>query len=145
MRHALSFALAQYGSTPLHLAASRGQPAVTRLLLGAGADASAQNSYGYTPLHDASTLGCVATATLLLAHGAPIGTLNSEGEVNSPRIFAEICANRSLIGCVNVRRRHSISPRVEAREVSPISCAARSHGALVSRSSQTAGPRLARL
>ena len=39
--------------TPLHLAATRGDPVIARLLLDAGADARARDRDGWTPLNEA--------------------------------------------------------------------------------------------
>ncbi|MET0623634.1 MAG: ankyrin repeat domain-containing protein [Pyrinomonadaceae bacterium] len=62
--------LAPGGETPLMRAAARGHEEVARVLLDAGADASAQRSDGFTPLILAVFFGHEATARLLVERGA---------------------------------------------------------------------------
>lgn len=62
--------LAPGGETPLMRAAARGHEDVARVLLGAGADASAQRADGFTPLILAVFFGHEGVVRLLVEHGA---------------------------------------------------------------------------
>lgn len=59
-----------HGSTALHLAAERNQPAILQLLIEHGARLNPLNEHGWTPLHCAAREGWEDCACLLLAAGA---------------------------------------------------------------------------
>ena len=70
------------GSTPLHCAVWKGQQAVVKLLIDAGADVNAHNEndhWGTTPLHAASHANQAAIAQLLIDHGADVNATDREG------------------------------------------------------------------
>ena len=60
----------EHHRTPLHLAVLKNKPAMVRLLLELGADASAKDSRGYTPLNLATRSTDPAIVTALIAAGA---------------------------------------------------------------------------
>lgn len=60
----------EWGETPLHLAAARGNVQATAVLLDLGADVGARDADGATPLHRAVRQGSIEIAKLLLARGA---------------------------------------------------------------------------
>ena len=64
------------GSTPLHLASSKGIAETVRLLIENGADASARNGSHESPLHLASSSGSTETVQLLLKHSVDINALD---------------------------------------------------------------------
>ncbi|KAA3661660.1 MAG: hypothetical protein DWQ10_04070 [Calditrichaeota bacterium] len=68
-----------YGSTPLIIAATFGQPKVAKALIDAGADLSVTNNDGSTPLHIASFLCREKIVKMLLEHGADTNVKNSFG------------------------------------------------------------------
>lgn len=68
-----------YGETPLHLAALRGNESTTKQLLAAGANPKAKNNGGKTPLHWAADSGKEAVAKLLLDAGASPNARDSNG------------------------------------------------------------------
>jgi len=67
------------GSTPLHGAASGGDPEMVRLLCEHGADVNAKDDMGSTPLHAAAATGMPLAAQVLLSHGADANALNQRG------------------------------------------------------------------
>lgn len=58
--------------TPLHIAASEGLLAMSRVLIDAGADVSHRSLFGFTPLHRSSQIGHVEGVELLLQFQAPV-------------------------------------------------------------------------
>lgn len=68
-----------HGGTPLHRAVGGDSPAITLLLLNAGASVAATNVQGYTPLHLAAMLGRTNLCALLLDHGAAIDPIATDG------------------------------------------------------------------
>ncbi len=58
------------GQMPLHIAAEKGRPIVTKLLLEHGAEINAKDSKGHTPLHTAIMSGRTQVAELLIKRGA---------------------------------------------------------------------------
>ena len=70
----------QDGTTPLHLAAHRGDTACIAALLAAGANPGARDAEGRTPLHEAGGAGAPAAAVAaLLAAGADPRAQDAEG------------------------------------------------------------------
>jgi uncharacterized protein len=77
-------------NTPLHAAlAGRGDEAVVRRLVEAGADVNAPSDGGWTPLHLAASRGSVALVDYLLSRGADPHALGDDG-----RDAATIAASR---------------------------------------------------
>jgi uncharacterized protein len=72
-----------FGSTPLHIAAIRGDVSVIRALLEAGADIDAPGEDGYTPLHDSVLQGHQEAVRFLLERGASREIRNHDGETPS--------------------------------------------------------------
>ena len=68
------------GTTPLHRAAQRGDLALVRQLLAAGADPVARTRYGVTPLELASAGAGPEVVEALLAAGADANSVTREGE-----------------------------------------------------------------
>jgi catechol 2,3-dioxygenase-like lactoylglutathione lyase family enzyme len=60
----------EHHRTPLHLAVLKNRPAMVRLLLELGADATAKDGRGYTPLNLATAKTSAAIVTALVAAGA---------------------------------------------------------------------------
>jgi len=67
------------GDTPLHAAASAGELACLRLLVGRGAPL-VPNSAGSTPLHLVAELGDPACLRYLLEQGADVDAPNADGD-----------------------------------------------------------------
>ncbi len=80
-----------FGSTPLHVAASRGSDPVAEVLLREGADVGAADEDGSTPLHLAAFRGRDSVAGTLLGRGAPVAARNNEGK--TPEEVAEARGN----------------------------------------------------
>ena len=68
-----------YGSA-LHLAAGRGNVALTQLLLTNRADVAVRNLFGETALHVAAANGSTNVAALLIAAGADVNTTGAEDQ-----------------------------------------------------------------
>ena len=66
-------------STPLHLAANKGNKEIAELLLAKGADVNAKDKFGWTPLHEAAVGGHVALVELLLANKADVNAKDEKG------------------------------------------------------------------
>ena len=83
---------------PLHAAAVAADAAArsecSRLLLEAGADATATQAGGYTPLHAAAQLGDDVLAELLLAHGAQRTADSEDGR--TPAVVAREAGHAGL-------------------------------------------------
>ena len=74
------------GTTPLHVAALRGDRNAVRLLLDAGADSNAVGEGGCTPLHEALKHPHLQVARMLVAAGGQLDAKNRDGV--SPREMA---------------------------------------------------------
>jgi hypothetical protein len=70
LRNAATNTQVQCGDCLLHIACKRGSVALTRLLLGAGADANCVNDLGRSPIYYARALGHAHVVKELLVHGA---------------------------------------------------------------------------
>jgi uncharacterized protein len=70
----------QYESTPLMLAAARGETGVLRCLLDKGAKVNARDSDGWTALMGATVEGHLEAVILLLDNDSDVGAINSNGE-----------------------------------------------------------------
>lgn len=68
------------GTTALHWAVQRDEPALVRLLVDAGADVKASNRYGVTPLAVACSSGNARIVETLLEAGADPNGASAEGE-----------------------------------------------------------------
>jgi hypothetical protein len=66
--------------TALHIAAHCGSAAMTRLLLGHGADVHAREAWEETPLHFAARVGADEVCALLLGGGSDIDAVNAQGQ-----------------------------------------------------------------
>ena len=69
-----------FGNTPLHVAAVRGEVDAIEALLDAGAEINAAGEHGYTALHEAVEQGQGEVVRLLLARGASVSAHNAEGQ-----------------------------------------------------------------
>jgi ankyrin repeat protein len=67
------------GTSPLHIASTRGHEAVVEALIAAGADVDHQNRGGVTALVDASLYGHTAIARRLVAAGARVNHADTDG------------------------------------------------------------------
>jgi len=66
-------------STPLHVAAVRGDIAAIAALLDAGAEIQSRGEHGYSPLHEAVEQGHIEAVRLLLERGASVTATNDDG------------------------------------------------------------------
>ena len=69
-----------YGNTPLHEAALRGNASVVSILIAAGAEVNAKSNYGNTPLHFAAYYGRASVVSVLIAAGAEVNAKRSGGD-----------------------------------------------------------------
>jgi uncharacterized protein len=69
-----------YGDTPLHVAAIRGDVAMIRALLDAGAEINVNGELGYTPLHEAVEQGHAEAVRVLVERGASKDVLTEDGQ-----------------------------------------------------------------
>lgn len=69
----------QAGFTALHVAVSKDQPSMVRLLLDRGAEVDAGNIYKQTALHLCAQFNNVTLARLLLSHGANVNARTKFG------------------------------------------------------------------
>ena len=96
-KHSLKIAITPDGSTPLHLAATRGYLEIVKLLAEAGADIAATNACGQTPLHKCAEHGHDdVMAYLLNKEGVDAGALAKDG--SSPLILA---SSNGHLACVD--------------------------------------------
>jgi hypothetical protein len=98
----------EYGSTPLHKAASRGHVDIARLLLEYGADPNVRDEYGWTPLHNAAYRGHVDVVALLLEHGADPNIQNKDGSTPLHK-----AASRGHVEVVRLLLEHGADPTVK--------------------------------
>jgi ankyrin repeat protein len=89
----------QFGATPLHWAALRGNEAVAAFLIGAGADTSIANSSGETPLRVADRAGKTGVVELLRPGTAPgaAALFRALRENDAVRVEQLVRENRALI------------------------------------------------
>lgn len=78
-------------STPLHVAAVRGDVAAITSLLDAGADIQSRGEYGYSPLHEAVEQGHIEAVKLLVERGASVTATTGDGDtaIQSAQILKE--------------------------------------------------------
>jgi uncharacterized protein len=88
-----------FGSTPLHVAAIRGDVPAIRALLEAGADINAPGEDGYTPLHDAALQGHSEAVRLLLERGASREIRNDDGK--TPLESAALRGDAEIVGLLS--------------------------------------------
>src|SRR5947207_1513850 len=81
-------------STPLHIAAIRGDVAAIIALLDAGADVQARGEHGYTPLHEAVEQGLIDAVRLLLQRGASLTAKSDDG--HTPLLLAQILQEHEI-------------------------------------------------
>lgn len=82
------------GDTPLHIAAYKGQAAITKLLLENGAKVNVADNQGLTPLHLAAAADSPDVAKLLIARGANLKARDKQNR--TPRDIA-IAMNRQKV------------------------------------------------
>ncbi|KAI9853467.1 MAG: hypothetical protein M1824_001230 [Vezdaea acicularis] len=82
-------------SIALHIAASRGNKAMVRLLLAGGADIAAQDRDGSTALYKAAAYGHEAVVRLLLTSGANFEALNQHGSTALHKAAA--CGHEAVV------------------------------------------------
>jgi uncharacterized protein len=83
-------------STPLHIAAVRGDVAAIAALLEAGADIQSRGEHGYSPLHEAVEQGHIEAVRLLLERGASIEATTDDG--HTPIQSAELLGEHEIEG-----------------------------------------------
>ncbi len=76
------------GTTPLHIAALRGDRNAVRVLLDAGADPNVEDQRGCTPLHEALKAPHLQVARMLVAAGGQLDARSRDGV--SPREMAQL-------------------------------------------------------
>jgi uncharacterized protein len=69
-----------FGNTPLHVAAVRGDTRAAQTLLEAGANPNVCGEHGYTPLHEAVEQENADFVRLLLDYRVQLGVANEDGE-----------------------------------------------------------------
>jgi ankyrin repeat protein len=120
------------GWTPLHLAAVRGFPSITLLLLQHGAVSAPVDNTGRTPLHFTARSGDLVSARHLLDFGAPLAAQDS-----SRRSILHDAANRgsdALLALLLQRAEHpaAVGLQADRNGMVPLQCAAhRGHEAAV--------------
>lgn len=85
----------QFGNTPLHDAAYKGQKDVVELLIARGLDINVKNLSGNTPLHTAASWNQMAVAELLITKGADINAMDIGGA--TPLQYAEINNHKDMV------------------------------------------------
>ncbi|KAJ1975447.1 hypothetical protein H4R35_003143 [Dimargaris xerosporica] len=103
------------GYTPLHAAASYGQPAIVEYLVGAGAETDITDNDGDTPLHACESVEC---AQILIAHGANMTAQNHDGA----KPFETAQDNDALDVANLIRHKLGMAPvelRPEDKDVQP--------------------------
>lgn len=86
--------------TPLHWAARRGDVAIIKVLVAAGADVSRQDEEGNTPLHWAASDGQAAAIEALVAAGAAVWVKNKISDATPLHLAAkdgQVTAIRALV------------------------------------------------
>ncbi|XP_028657934.1 ankyrin repeat domain-containing protein 37 [Erpetoichthys calabaricus] len=74
--------------TPVHLAASAGEPFTLMWLLKTGADANLQDIYGEAPIHKAAKAGSFECLSLLVASNAKLDLCNHDGQMAEDLAFS---------------------------------------------------------
>jgi ankyrin repeat protein len=88
-----------HGTTPLHIASTRGDIEEVEALLAAGAKVNVKGESGYTPLHDAAGHGDVAVVKRLLAAGASLDITNDNG--HNPRQVAVLLDRYDVVAAID--------------------------------------------
>lgn len=83
-------------TTPLHLAAYSGKPAVVEALLNAGWRSDWPDEAGLTPLHRAVQSGVRASVDALVAVGAKVAAETADGRANALTLAAQVGAEEVL-------------------------------------------------
>jgi len=113
--------LDEYGRTPLHYAADRGDHALAGELIAAGADASLADDDGWTPLHFAVQAHSPPLVQLLLQAGAPVDPPDSNG--NTP-LWRAVMDSQGRGEVIQALRAAGADPHyVNAHGISPVSLA----------------------
>ncbi len=90
----------ELGSTPLHLAATRSNPEMAKLLVTKGADINAKDHNGQTPLHLAAYTGKKELVEFFLSKGADAYAKDFKNE--TPRDKAYISLSHEIQGILAV-------------------------------------------
>jgi ankyrin repeat protein len=90
-----------FGSTPLSVAITWGNPEAVRLLIDAGADVNAITELGRTLLHDAVSFGNIEIVRLLLERGAQSDQRDAMGD--RPVDIATTKNRNDLVGLLKSR------------------------------------------
>jgi len=69
-----------YSLTPLHLAATKGNPIAIEALIRLGADVNSPDRFSLTPIHYASIEGSISSLKILLENGANINSRNDNNK-----------------------------------------------------------------
>ncbi|KAI9443994.1 hypothetical protein H4582DRAFT_1807258, partial [Lactarius indigo] len=80
------------GSTPLHVASSKGDAEILQLLIAHGADVHAQDGNRSTPLHLASSMGSTEAVRLLIEHGADVNAWDRNHKTPLHLAFSPVSA-----------------------------------------------------
>lgn len=91
-----------FGNTPLHVAACRGESAAIEVLLAAGADVNLQGELGNTALHEAVGQGSRNAVDVLLRAGARLDLPNDFGD--TPLDLARKPGKEVVLNLIESRR-----------------------------------------
>jgi uncharacterized protein len=107
--------------TPLHFAAAEGNAVEVLRLLGAGADADAQDGNGWSPLHFAAQASSAKCAEALLQAGADASLQDLHGNT---ALFRAVFASKGEGEVITLLRRAGADPwSKNAHGVSPVALA----------------------
>ena len=106
-----------YGVTPLHAAADRGNAEIISVLVKAEADLHAKENYGLTPLHTAAARGHAEVIPILVKAGADVNAKSKRGA--TPLDFAVSKGHVDVINMLTKAGSKSTIMDYERKKLSP--------------------------